>query len=268
MVLKPFDGPKLKIARGREHAADLQAKISNYLSRDPWAVLLQLNRKTNEHRIALKGREEIPMIFSAIFGDAVHNFRTALDILANDLVALSGSQPKKVYFPFGDSASGFEDQMKEKMKQAPPDIQAIVRTFAPYHGGNEVLRALHALDIGDKHVAIMTAQASAATPPLPMGRRTVGPSPLPGYTRITVEADFGAMKTIPIDLTGFPVDVDAAYVETIGKTIGSEITLMIAKGLPLEGQPVIKTLNDMGNLVERIVQTFEAHCLGTHKPAP
>ncbi len=137
MKAKPFDGPKLKLARGREHTANLKAKISDYLSRDPWAALLQLNRKTNEHRIAFKGREEIPLHFSAIFGDAVHNFRTALDILANDLVALSGVQPKKVYFPFGDSASGFEVQMKEKMKQAPPDIQSIVRGFAPYRGGNE-----------------------------------------------------------------------------------------------------------------------------------
>ncbi len=130
-----------------------------------------------------------------------------------------------------------------------------------------ILRALHDLDVGDKHVAIMAAQASAATGPLPMGRRTVEPSPIPGHTKITIEADFGAMKTIPIDLTGFPADLDAAYVETIGKLAGAEISLRVAKGMPLEGQPVVKALDDMGHIVERIVETFEAYCFGRKKPS-
>ena len=37
-----------------------------------------------------------PFAYMNLFGDAVHNFRTALDILANDLVVLSGGRPKMV----------------------------------------------------------------------------------------------------------------------------------------------------------------------------
>ncbi len=60
MRLQPFEGPKLKIARGRHHASALESEIADYLSRNPWALLLQIDKNSGEHRIALKGREEIP----------------------------------------------------------------------------------------------------------------------------------------------------------------------------------------------------------------
>jgi hypothetical protein len=261
MQPKPFAGPKLKIARGREHVAELDAKVAAYLQDDSWAMLLQLEKNTGQHRIALKGRKEIPGEFSTIFGDAVHNFRTALDILANDLVALSGVQPNKVYFPFGKDAIGFEDELKSKMGQAPADIQAIVRSFKPYSG---VLRAMHDLDIADKHVAVVSVAASGLTGSLPM-RRTKAESLPQGGGRLTYEADFGALKTVPINLIGFPADAEP-NIETIGKIAGSELDCAIHKGLPLAREPVVKALRQMGDLTESIIQTFEAHCFGVKKP--
>ena len=262
MEAKPFFGPKLKIARGRRHIAELESEISAYLDRDPWAMLLQLDKNSGKHIIAQKGREEIPDNFSIVFGDAVHNFRTALDILANDIIALSGVKPRKVYFPFGDSPTGFEDQMKSKMSQASEDVQAIVRSFQPYRGGNETLRAMHDLDIGDKHIAIMSVAASTATPALPM--RQTGYERIPGDkpNRLSFEADFGALKTVPIDLTGFVPDPH--HIVTVGKLVGSELDFVLCKGLPLAGRPVVKSLNDMGDLAERIVETFETHYLGAN----
>jgi hypothetical protein len=203
MEQKPFEGSKLKIARGRKNTSELKAELASYLKDDPCAVLLQLDKRTGKHRIALKVRRSIPGEFSTIFGDAVHNFRTALDILANDLVALSGVQPKKVYFPFGKDLSGFEGELKKKMGQAPDDIQDIVRSFKPYTGGNDVLRAMHDLDIGDKHIAILSFGSAGLTGPLP--QRQIGSEPLPGGGgRLTFEIDMSAVPTVPIDLTGFP----------------------------------------------------------------
>jgi hypothetical protein len=262
MQHEPFLGPKLKVARGRRHTAELDAKVSAYFKNDPWAVLLQLDIHSGQHRIALVGREGVPSEFSVIFGDAVHNFRTALDILANDLVALGGVQPKKVYFPFGKDSAGFEGEMKSKMGQARPDIQAIIRSLKPYTGGDEVLRAMHDLDIGDKHIAIVGIGSGGNTGVVPLIQTNAESLPQ-GGGRLTFVAAFHAMKTVSIDLTGFPSG--PAHIVTIGKIVASEIDCVIVKGLPLEGRSVVKSLNDMGDLVESIVQTFETHCFGSHK---
>jgi hypothetical protein len=130
---EPFEGPKLKIARGRRHAAELNTELAAYFKTDPCALFLEVNADTGNKRIALKFRNNtfIPKEFSGIFGDAVHNFRTALDILANELVAFSGVQPKKVYFPFGKDAAGFEDELKTKMGQAPNQISSALSSPIP-----------------------------------------------------------------------------------------------------------------------------------------
>ena len=257
---EPFEGPKLKIARGRRHAAELNTELAAYLKTDPCAVLLEVNTDTSERRVALKFRNStfIPKEFPGIFGDAVHNYRTALDILANELVALGGVQPKKVYFPFGKDAAVFEIELKTKMGQASDAIKDIVRSLKPYAGGNELLRAMHDLDIGDKHVAIMKVSAAGLTGPLP--QKKIGSHSLPGGGgRLYFEVDMEAIETIPIDLTGFPIE--APY-KPIGKIAASEIKCLIAPGLPLNGTPVVKVLNKMGDLAQSIVKTFEAHCFG------
>jgi hypothetical protein len=116
---------------------ELDSEVAAYLKNDPGAMLLQFDNRTRQHRIAWKTRETVPTDFSTIFWDAVHNFRTALDVLANDVVALGGVQPKKVYFPFGKDAAGFENELQRKMGQAPADVQAIVRSFKPWVGGTK-----------------------------------------------------------------------------------------------------------------------------------
>jgi hypothetical protein len=40
-------------------------------------------------------------------------------------------------------------------------LKDVARSLNPYSGGNELLRALHDLDIGDKHITIVQAAASS-----------------------------------------------------------------------------------------------------------
>ncbi|MEO8557415.1 MAG: hypothetical protein ABI439_00015 [Rhodospirillales bacterium] len=258
-MTSPFFNPKLKISRGRHHIASLESEIANYLSRDPSALLLQIDRNTGQHRIAMKGREDIPDSFGPIFGDAVHNFRAALDILANELVSLSGSQPRKAYFPFADTADGLEDQIKQKMRGAAADIVNAIRALKPYRGGNETLRALHDLDISDKHISILQIASTGMTGALPMRQvsyeRISGDKP----NRIRLKADFSKIAFTPIDLTGFSPDPPG--IETLGKMTGSSIEIAIAKGLPFAGIEAIKTLNGLGDIAKNIVETFETLCL-------
>ena len=44
---------------------------------------------------------------------------------------------------------------KRNFDKAGPDAVSLLHTFAPYHGGNELLRAVHDLDIEDKHTTLL-----------------------------------------------------------------------------------------------------------------
>ena len=258
MPTKPFDGAKLKIGRALKHAHDLKSEIDAYVSRDPAASFVQRDKHTGDYSVVLKLREGVPAQLPAIFGDTVHNLRTALDLLANDLVSLAGVTPKNVYFPFAESEIALEQAIKDRMKGAADDVLDIIRALKPYRGGNAVLRGLHDLDIMDKHKAVMKIGAGQGISP-PMRKTVLQEKPF----KILMEADWSALPTIPIDMTGFKV---RPGVEIIGKVVGPQIGVFLASGLPLGGQSILAAVTKMGRLVQSIVQTFEAHCLGDPSP--
>jgi len=251
-----FAGSRLKIVRARRHAEELASEIEKYVSRDPFAAFVERDKVTGKANYTWRGREDIPEELSAIFGDAIHNLRTSLDILANDLVASSGVTATKVYFPFSDSEEGLTSQINSKMKGASKDIIDIVRSFRPYRGGNEILRAMHDLDIKDKHVSILTAHAAISI--FPKFKRIANTNPA---APISYEADFEGTPTVVIDMTGFLIPDN---IEVVGKVRDSgPIVLVIAPGFPLAGSPVIRTLEEMISMTESVVDAFETHCVGS-----
>lgn len=251
-----FRGPKLKLARADAHVRELATKMTAYLARDPFAGLVVFNKNTGKRNVLWKGREEIPDELPIIFGDAVHNMRAALDLLANDLVALSGKPPKKVYFPFGMGPQHFEEQLAEKMNGASVDILDIVRNFKPWpavQGGNEAMRAIHDLDIQDKHVRIMNAYAQASLK-APLKQVDSGNPKILRFVD-----DMERIPTVKFDATGYKFEPDQ---ELIGKVADAPFDLVIAPSLPLEGYPVLAALDEMLNIARGVVERFETHCLG------
>ena len=264
MQIKPFEGSKLKIARSRRHIDNLKSEIARYLRNDPGGLLLVLDNDTKKHWVTFRMRDKFPPDLSLIFGDAIHNLRVALDILANDIVVLSGTQPRKVYFPFAEDSSGLEDQIKSKLKGASSDAIDMIRALKPYRGGNDALRALHDLDITDKHFAIITLGIGGTTPPLPM--RQVGYERISGDrpNRVTIEADFGRLPVIPIDTSGF---AGMGNARIVGKIAGSEVIPALGDGTALARRPVIETLDQLCNMTQGIVQSFETHFVGSGPPS-
>ena len=92
------------------------------------------------------------MEMGAIVGDIIHNLRSALDLLACDLVLANGGNPKGVYFPFFKTADGLNKKIKDRdFNRAGPDAVALLTRYQPYEGGDSPLYAIHLLDIIDKH---------------------------------------------------------------------------------------------------------------------
>jgi hypothetical protein len=99
-----------------------------------------------------------PEDFGAVVGDVVHNLRAALDLMACDLVRAGNGDPKNVYFPFCDRPEDLDKVLKDKnFNRAGAKAIALLKELKPYRGGNVALRAIHDLDIQDKHKSLIPA---------------------------------------------------------------------------------------------------------------
>ncbi len=99
--------------------------------------------------------------WSTATGDIIHNLRSALDHVAITAVESNGGDSKGVYFPFAADEAGLEDQIRsKKFNRASAAAIDLLRQLKPYKGGNDRLRALHDLDISDKHKALISLAGS------------------------------------------------------------------------------------------------------------
>src|SRR3954447_18780775 len=117
-----FQGPKLKIERAERHIAELQAATDAFLGRDPYPVIVKDDAERGLRYVSLNVRETIPPSFGLIAGDAIHNLRSALDIMLCDIALGCGAKKRKARFPFAEDANGLEAIItlrphKEKYKE-------------------------------------------------------------------------------------------------------------------------------------------------------
>ncbi|WNJ89183.1 hypothetical protein [Bosea sp. 685] len=185
--------------------------------------------------------------FHVISGDAVHNIRVSLDLLANSLFRRAGGQIRKpdgkyeqLAFPFSKSQDTLGEQIKKsKFHKAGPAAVQLLKQLAPYPGGNERLAWLHELDIVHKHRMLAPVLAHLKAPTgaiaLPLSRDTRPSSLMSGTYLISRE--------IPgSDATGDNLPVSIGF--------------MFPPMGPFDSQPVIAALRDLHSYVLGVVQQF------------
>jgi hypothetical protein len=167
-ILPPFESSLIKLRRARRHIAELQDMVDAYLGRRPVYQILQPDL-TNPPMInvQLVVREVLPNEASAIMGDAIHNMRVSLDLLANDLARLAGKPTENVYFPFAKTREEVETMIvKRKLSGIAREALHLIQQLEPFTGGNLKLRAIHDLDVTDKHQNLLPAFFSVDVGPL------------------------------------------------------------------------------------------------------
>src|ERR1700678_207635 len=96
MAIAAFQASYLKIRRARVHIKELGEQIDTYLQREPFYLEIVDAPSFSTGRMwVARVTEEVPLDFAAIIGDAIHNLRTALDLLACDLVRANGGTEKE-----------------------------------------------------------------------------------------------------------------------------------------------------------------------------
>ncbi|HUS98314.1 MAG TPA: hypothetical protein VMX97_16425 [Hyphomicrobiaceae bacterium] len=251
-TLNPFEASRLKLARARQHIDEFKKKTDAYLAREPFAIVVDQPKMwvdMNCQAWCAKIHEPIDAGLSGILGDAIHNLRTSLDLLATDLVVVAGKNPKSVHFPFADSQSGLADQIKRKnFHRAGSAAVDLLKFLKPYKGGNEGLRALHDLDVMDKHKALVPVAQSVV-----MNLSGMLPKDAPQKSK----DDLSEWGTRISENDQQVVIMPMAWGLPLGTKIKCSFALILAEPKFVAGQELVGLLNEFARIVEVIIEEFE-----------
>lgn len=151
-----FETAYLKVERSKIHAAELDAQLELFLASNPYRAIIDPDTRNKTKHLLIEQIAPTPRHLPLIIGDVIHNLRSALDHLASDLVMFQEASIDNVYFPTGSDKDGFHEALKRHIRKAgPAAIQSLSKLEAYYGGDGAILRALHDLDLADKHRAIV-----------------------------------------------------------------------------------------------------------------
>ena len=250
MPLPPFEAPRLKLRRARYHIGDLQQQISAYLGRYPFFLKIEADPTfVGGKKWVAHVREEVPIDLAAIVGDVIHNLRAALDLLACELVKANGQSDDNVRFPFAGAAAGIDEMIKRRnMDRASPAVVALIKNLAPYKGGNAALRALHDLDIMDKHQALIPVSDMISAPQYIGIHKVERPSRMGPIRNRSAFAVLQEQSYLPVGYIAqgeFTLSFDTIHYSVTGLKAG-----------PLGGGEVVPTLIRLAEFTEDIVKQF------------
>lgn len=148
--------PRLKIDRAKHHINDLNGKINAYLAQRPYTLVVIDDPEAEKRTVRIKTNIAIPDELSMILGDAIHNLRSALDLVVFGMVGNKAPRPEAVQFPFASRVEALEATIKNRQVEfAGEKVVNAIKALKPYPGGDALLYGIHALDIADKHKLIV-----------------------------------------------------------------------------------------------------------------
>jgi len=255
-VVASLEGAKVKLNRSTRHIAELSSVARAYLDSRPFGVT-QAEEPNGDLVWRVKIHRQVPAEWSAIVGDAVHNMRSALDLVAWQLVEVSGGHPTRdSCFPIDHAPPPAQDQtLRRALAGASPAALRLVRRLKPYASGNPVLGQLHALDITDKHRLVLVVGAAHKYVVMKMSMKVPWrPTPV----------EFPPLALNPADRQ-FPLQDGAEIFRVCAAARGSEHThehdlvfeLAFGDVAEVKGLPLVATLESMHRHVSKIVKIIE-----------
>lgn len=163
-MLNPFDAPRIKTERAKLHLAEFNLKTKAFFERGAVQIVFEKAEEYsmlpgNACAFTYRECEPIPAEWSAIIGDIIHNMRASLDLLASDVHRMTGGKEKDtkyVHYPFCASKSDLPQMLQSRrLSRIGKAFTAAIEHTEPYKGGNDGLRAIHDLDLLDKHQALV-----------------------------------------------------------------------------------------------------------------
>jgi hypothetical protein len=249
-------GPRTKLERAKEHTRELKAEIDAFINRKPYYTRTERDPDTGKETDYLIIEGELPPRWGAVIGDAIHNLRSSLDLLACQLVLVNGrTSLEGVYFPICKTVNGFEQSLSRlKAKGVGDKAISLLRRINPYKGGNDKLWRLHRLNIDDKH-RLLIPMASASDWITMIGTHT---DPETGETRRDVIA--GMMLAYTFSKSGNrTVQLPPVSQSWTEREYEISVTILCNNGRPGMYQAIDAILDELAAAVERVLNAFDKH---------
>jgi hypothetical protein len=260
---QPLAAIRAKFQRAQEHVQALDASVRAFLA----STSFVLNHRTEPDQRAayfVSAVPETPTAWAPMVGDALQNFRGALDYLACALVRANKQTPgTQTYFPVTGDATTYAKDSPGKTKGMSPAAKAALDTLVPYKGGNDDLWKLHRLSIEDKHRALVPVVAAVrSVNMLPSMIQMVEHESNPIFARMAA----GMKQMEPLHLrpkdyvlkAGEPIFIDRAGAAPIAEGfVRFEIALDVS-GV-VEGEEFISTFRAIAKTVDAAIVALETH---------
>jgi hypothetical protein len=227
----------------------------------PFRIVVKHRPKASEYLIVTKRYKRIPDTWSLMIGDAVHNLWSALDLTIYGMACDKAPDPHALMFPFVREEQSLLGKIKAaQVGFAGTNVVEYIRALKPYRDGHKVLSGIYRLDTRDKHRLLILAgqildfnQASL--------RAIVPGSPNIEFLKPGVTLRFPHPDEDEVQL--FKGKADYSMIESFrGRSMTDHeeepyiqlpYRVAFGEGQPFEGQPVITTLNECADVIERIV---------------
>lgn len=244
---EPFEGPRLKVERAKRHIADYRAAfraldgtdfVELYLkpSYKP-GILAEPETKRGDYDIRLKRVTRLPSDLALTAADAIYNLRSALDQAASRCAEQAGETPDQTYFPHGLNEAGFQASLRKKCQEIPESVRDAITRLQPYYGGHgELIRALHDLNLVDKHTDLLL------------------------FTFAMEKMKFGPASGIRPFVWNRGIDeaeLAEHYITNADDKIKVTCTVAFSHIEILDRKPVTQVLNQLCDLVSRIIDILE-----------
>ncbi len=167
--------PRAKVNRAAEHLDALGAELRAFSDRDPHGISADADLDKGRQVLRFREREEPPIKLGLMFGDFIHNLRSALDNLICQLAYLNGADScDTTQFPICGKPELFAGQVKRgRLAGLCDEHIADIDKLQPYDGRYEpVHRALvfvRDFDNIDKHQAVHAVATALDPRPEAMG---------------------------------------------------------------------------------------------------
>ncbi len=255
---------RIKIERAKKHIRDLEVEVRSFLDSQPYKVGAKRNPETRQLVYYLLSVQDAPPTIAAITGDVLQNLRSALDHLAYHLAVIGtgGKGPfRHIYFPISENAAKYKTERPGKVKGMRQDAIKAIDAIKPYGGGNDTLWHLHRLNNVDKHRLVITVGSAFHSV-------NVGAHGRHAMQKLVEQVWLEEDIVLPeIDVYVRPADRlfplkagDELLITDPDTEVNEKMQFVfeVAFGEPqiVEGEPLLKTLQQMIDLVDNIVLNF------------
>jgi hypothetical protein len=270
----PFAGAKLKIKRSERHLIELTNAARELPRRRNYNFVIGTEPQSGKLQITCMTINNTPLELAGVVGDAIHNIRSVFDHVTVVITCppFGGGDPENTKLPVGENlekfifardgrpAAGSKRAITGKMKGAGPDALRIVKELKPYYGGDDTLRALHDLDIIDKHKLIIPTISVIHVEGMRVifGDKVIALNGTDFHPNVN-GSNFTATIDMPSGINANEVKFDDTFEATFTIAFGK---IVYRKRVSvLSNQPIIPTLTKLLYLAKGFVNTCEAHFL-------